>query len=387
MENKLGALRTGEFPVAGEPARWTADHLRDLSPTSINYAPVIGGDDFARVGDDIDIWDAWPVQDATGEPVVFAQGITLWMALGSPHFDDPDERHSHARIHLFQREGNDWLHLGQVMPEGFSPGSREWSGSAVLEPDGRRLTLYFTAAGVRGEAALGFLQRLFLAEARLQGGPGTYKFVEWGGLREIVERDPAYYMASDSGGCGPGKIKAFRDPAYFRDPNSGLHYAFFAGSHAGSASAYNGVIGAAVAPADNVADWKILPPLIDADGLNNELERPHVILHAGKYYLFWSTQTHVFDPEGPMGPTGLYGMVADSLEGDWQPLNGTGLVFANPPEAPAQAYSWLVLPDLGVISFVDNWGQLPGTGPVRFGASFAPEIRLALDGAIATIAG
>jgi levansucrase len=68
-------------------------------------------------------------------------------------------------------------------------------------------------------------------------------------------------------------------------------------------------------------------------------------------------------------------------------LNGTGLVFANPPEAPAQAYSWLVLPDLGVISFVDNWGQLPGTGPVRFGASFAPEIRLALDGAIATIAG
>ncbi|HTM96970.1 MAG TPA: glycoside hydrolase family 68 protein, partial [Croceibacterium sp.] len=66
-------------------------------------------------------------------------------------------------------------------------------------------------------------------------------------------------------------------------------------------------------------------------------------------------------------------------------LNGTGLVFANPPEAPAQAYSWLVLPDLSVTSFVDNWGREPAE-PRRFGASFAPALHLRLDGANAVLA-
>jgi len=194
-------------------------------------------------------------------------------------------------------------------------------------------------------------------------------------------------MATDGAQGGPGTIKAFRDPAYFRDPVSGSHYVFFAGSLAGSRSAFNGVVGAAVAGGDPVDDWRILPPLLSADGLNNELERPHVVHHGGAYYLFWSTQVHVFDPAGPTGPTGLYGMVSDRLDGGWEPLNRTGLVFANPPQAPAQAYSWLVLPDLSVTSFVDDWGPIDGARGRRFGATFAPDLRLRLDGAAAMLAG
>lgn len=49
------------------------------------------------------------------------------------------------------------------------------------------------------------------------------------------------------------------------------------GSLAGSTFACNGVIGAAVAGHDTAGEWRILPPLVSADGLNNELERPHVI--------------------------------------------------------------------------------------------------------------
>ena len=64
-----------------------------------------------------------------------------------------------------------------------------------------------------------------------------------------------------------------------------------------------------------------------------------------------------------------------------RPLNGTGLVFANPPEAPNQAYSWLVMPDLQVTSFIDDWGNpSPGGQERRFGATFAPMLRLRLDG-------
>ncbi len=68
--------------------------------------------------------------------------------------------------------------------------------------------------------------------------------------------------------------------------------------------------------------------------VNNELERPHVIALDGLYYMFWSTQTHVFAPSARHAPTGLDGMVSSSLAGGWRPLNGSGLVFANPRAAP-----------------------------------------------------
>src|SRR5690606_34212386 len=100
-----------------------------------------------------------------------------------------------------------------------------------------------------------------------------------------------------------------------------------------------------------------------------------------------STQKQVFDPQGPAGPTGLYGMVSERLMDGWRPLNGTGLVFGNPSQAPQQAYSWLVMPDLQVTSFVDDWGNAAPGGPDRrFGGTFAPMLRLRLDGAEASLA-
>ncbi|MBO9711729.1 MAG: glycoside hydrolase family 68 protein [Sphingomonas sp.] len=345
-------------------------------------APLIGEGDFKRIADDLDVWDAWPVQQRDGHPAALEDGTTLWMALGAPRFPDPDERHGHARIHLLARRGEDWRHLGPAMPDGFSPGSREWSGSAVLEPDGTTLTLYFTATGRRGEPTLTFEQRLYRAIATLdRESDKSPRLCHWRDLQEIVVRDPVLYMASDAGAAEVGRIKAFRDPAYFLDPASGAQYLLFAASLAGSSSEFNGVIGAAIAGDVEGKEWRILPPLVSADTLNNELERPHMLQRDGLYYLFWSTQRHVFNPEGPMGPTGLYGMVSERIDRGWRPINGTGLVFANPPEAPKQAYSWLVLPDLSVTSFVDEWGAGESySGPRRFGASFAPMLRLVLSG-------
>jgi len=359
------------------PMRWTADHVRAIGTAAIAVTPQIRADDFSRVSPDFDLWDAWPIQEPGGLPAVLPDGSTLWMALAAPHFPDPDERHAHARIHLLNRSDEAWVDLGPAMPDGFSPGSREWSGSAVLDGERSEVSLYFTAAGRRGEAELTFEQRIFGARASLDLTGPRPRLIGWRDLAEIVERDPAYYMTSDEGRGSVGTIKAFRDPAFFVDPADGASYIFFAGSAAHSASDYNGVVGAARADAKAPAGWRTLAPLVSADGLNNELERPHVIVKGNLYYLFWSTQSHVFDAAGPAGPTGLYGVVGESIAGPWRPINGSGLVFANPPEAPQQAYSWLVLPDLRVVSFVDDWGS---GSERRFGATFAPMLRLVLNG-------
>lgn len=377
------ARSRGEYAATA----WTADHVRTIEDQQHSTAPLIGDGDFRRISDDLDIWDAWPVQEPGGQPASLRDGSTLWMALGSPRFADPDERHGHARIHLLHERAGAWLPLGPAMPDGFSPGSREWSGSAVANPGANTVTLYFTATGRRGEARATFEQRIFSATATLHDDDPQPRLDDWRELREIVVRDPAHYMASDSGPSAVGAIKAFRDPFYFADPADGCAYLLFAASAAGSSSDFNGVVGVARADAQATTGWRTMAPLISADGLNNELERPHVVMREGRYYLFWSTQGHVFDPTGAVGPTGLYGMVGESMAGPWRPVNGTGLVFANPPEAPRQAYSWLVLPDLRVISFVDDWGTGPRTGPARrFGASFAPVLRLEVEGESARLA-
>jgi levansucrase len=185
----------------------------------------------------------------------------------------------------------------------------------------------------------------------------------------------------------PGFIKGFRDPAHFRDPRDGASYLLFTGSLKQSASAFNACIGIARATDDTLTNWTILPPIVTADGLNNEQERPVMIHRDGRYYLFWSTQRKVFAPDGPSGPNGLYGMVADAVTGPYEPLNGTGLVAGNPEDLPYQSYSWWVDQDLNVSGFADLPGVAPG-GQVddaawrrnHFAGTPAPLFRIAMDG-------
>ncbi len=343
---------------------WTAAHVASLAPGAWPEAPLIDAACCRPVVPGHWLWDFWPAQDDAGD-VVTIEGGELWFSLSAPHSSDPLDRHGAARIRAFHRQGGHWRDLGNAMPDGWSPGSREWSGSAVVRGD--RLTLWFTAAGRRGEPVLSFEQRLFETHAILTPGiltpgivtPGILTsgpgFAHWTMPAELVASDGGWYdFARDMVGS-IGTIKAFRDPAWFRDPLDGTEYLLFTASVARSAFSHNGAVGIAVLHDDQ---WRLLPPLVTAEGVNNELERPHIVVIGGRYHLFWSTQSIVFAP-GLTAPTGLYGMVAQRMAGPWQPIAGSGLVLANPADAPAQAYSWLVASDRSISSFVD---VLPGHG-------------------------
>jgi levansucrase len=351
---------------------WTHQHLATIDPQRIPAAPVIARSQTVPLLPGIDLWDYWPVTEADGR-VARIEGGTLWMLLSAPALGDPDLRHGIARIRLMHERDGLWRDLGPLFREGFTPGSREWSGSAIVDADHRRLTLYFTAAGVRGESRLSYRQRLFETSGDLDGVQPS----NWSMPRECVAPDGRVYTRDMEGGGAIGTIKAFRDPDFFRDPADGQEYLLFTGSLAQSRSPWNGAIGIARRAGEA---WALLPPLVTADGVNNELERPHLIARDGRYYLFWCTQAKVF-ADGITAPNGLYGMVAESLAGPWRPLNGSGLVLANPSAAAFQAYSWLVLHDLRIISFVDLAGTAvpPADARRHFGGTPAPVLRIAIE--------
>jgi levansucrase len=373
----------GELDTA-VTSQWRAVDLARLAPAPATTIPPIPLDLPRPLISGLDLWDMWPVQHADGRTADF-DGTALWFVLAAPIGPDPDLRHFEARIHLLTERAGQWHHCGCALPDGFSPGSREWAGSAIYRQDNARLTLYFTAAGHRGDACDNWAQRLFEADATVTVSGDQAQLSDWGDLRESLVADDHHYIKVGPGIGRPGFIKGFRDPAYFADPIMDRQFLLFTASLKHGHSEWNGAIG--IAELDDVGAWQSLPPLVSMDGINNELERPHLVVHQGLYYLFFSTQTKMFAPGVAAGPNGLYAMVSERALGPYRPVNGTGLVAGNPESAPFQGYSWWVTSDLVVHSFADI---LDATATdviddaawrrTHFGGVPAPRFRLILDG-------
>jgi len=361
---------------------WSADMLSRIPEQSDSELPVITASDVVPVIADHDVWDMWQIAYADGCTAII-DGCSWWFFLATPKFDDPDDRHDAARIFLTSYGTDGWHNHGVTFPDSFTPGSREWSGSTVLGDDDETLTMYFTASGRRGDPRT-FEQRLFETQGRFVNGTT----LDWSGPVESISADGTFYRPADQVEGVDGRIKGFRDPGYFLDPADDTEYLLFAGSAGWVDTVDDGVIGVA-ARAAGESVWTVRPPLIESIGVNSELERPHIVLHAGLYYLFWSTQAKRFGP-GIDAPTGLYGMVANTIAGPWRPLNGSGLVAANPAAEPFQAYCWWVTGELDVISFVDFWGlggmepNTPERRRARFGGTAAPWFCLTLNDDTAT---
>ncbi len=373
-------------------AVWSRKHVAQLDGASVDRLPFITDRDVVPVVEGIDIWDSWPIRTPAGS-IADVCGNVVWVVLATPFDDDPSLRHDVAELRaVVWHDDGTFVDLGPLF-DGTPLGNRQWAGSTLL--DGDRVIAYYTAAGLPDASPPGFRQRPAMATATVQCVDDAIRFVGWSEHVEILQPDPARYDTADDADGEPGFIKAFRDPFPFVDPTSGEEYLLFTGSLAPARSAtdFNGAIGIARRAGSSGDGWELLDPLVTADGVNNELERPHVVVHADRYYLFFSTQSRTFHPD-VAGPTGLYGFVADELLGPYEPLNGHGCVFANPPERPLQVYSWLVLDDLDVIGFIDAFGIDAGgnvisTGASRptFGGTFSPTMHIWLDGARAGLAG
>ena len=375
-------------------SQWTAAHVAAIAGQPVPAAPIIEPQQATPVLSEHDLWDLWPLQNADGSIAKIAGGA-LWMVLSAPRLDDPGLRHDIARIRMLHLVDGQWHDCGLLFPNDLNPGSREWSGSARYDAATSAVTAYFTATGRRGDTTQNFEQRLFQTTGNLGLSGLTPTISGWSAAEPLVTNDGAFYvdLLKDQG--VPGNIRGFRDPYWFRDPSDNCAFIFFTGSQPGSAHDCSGVVGFARAiSCYGETGFELMPPVISADGVANEMERPHMIVRDGQYYLFWSSQHGIFAADGPKGPSGLYGMVGPSVTGPFEPLNGTGLVIANPPEEPRQAYCWQVLDTLDVVSFVDHWG-LNGRDPIvdpdlnraQFGGTVAPMLKIEIEGPNTTLLG
>jgi levansucrase len=381
---------SAKFSGDGEDAPvsyWTAGHVAVIAGQPLPEAPLIDASHTLPLLPESDLWDLWPVQNPDGSVAKIAGG-ELWMVLSAPRMDDPDMRHDVARIRLLFRRDGFWQDRGLLFPDELNPGTREWSGSARYDASHGTITTYFTASGRRGEGGHSFEQRLFETSGLLDLSQDLPVISDWSIARPVAPNDGNLYVDVRIDQGVPGNINGFRDPYWLRDPADGRAYILFTGSQARSLHSHNGVVGLARAiDGKGEGGFELLPPIINADGVCNEMERPHLVIRDGLYYLFWSSQNSVFAADGPKGPSGLYGMVGPSIFGPYEPLNGTGLVITNPAAEPRQAYCWQVLDTLEVYSFIDHWGLNgrdittdPALRRQQFGGTIAPVLKIAIEG-------
>ncbi len=354
------------------------------------------------------VWDAWPIRNPDGSVTEF-DGWVIMVALSSTWNEVEETGHAFYTLselrYWYTRDG-EWRPGGRIFEREEGLGSRQWAGSALYDPDTDEVTLFYTAVGDPDAASLeedeapgtvsifneaigrpSTVQRLASATATVAVTDDGIAFENVGDHRIIGEADGFWYdtyetyLASEA-------VYGFRDPEFFVNPLTGEEHILFTANAAGVPGPYNGTVG--MLTRNDEGDWDMEPPILISAGVNSQLERPHVVTRDDGLYLFFSTHDFTFSPE-VAGPRGLYGFRAASgnIRGHLVPLNEHGLVAANPRSAPAQVYSYLVLPDGRVMSYLNVlWGfaQRPEYEDLEMFGAPAPMFQLSLDGNTAMVA-
>lgn len=415
-------------------------------------------------GEQVWVWDTWPMTDENSDQIAYNGWEIIFSLTADAQagyaFDD---RHSHARLGFFYREADvatedrpengGWIYGGNVFADGLSASIfedqsytsvTEWSGSTRFF-DGGALKIFYTAvahypddedrsgcgSGGSGGYACDSLTdpRIVMTQAQLEADEDGVRITTADQVNELLVPDGIYYQTREQ-----NPYLNFRDPFTFEDPAyPGQTFMVFEGNTAGDrgtvactaedlgyqddeplaedpddvtatgANLSMGNVGLAVAENEDLTSWRFLPPLLSANCVNDQTERPQVYLQDGKYYLFtishrstYARGTEVDTDETFYldGPDGVYGFVGEGLRSDYQPLNsGSGLTLGNPTNLgfpvgtsaepaegqtayPFQSYSHYVMPGGLVQSFIDAIGN----PDVVRGGTLAPTVRLIIEG-------
>ncbi|SER43924.1 levansucrase [Azotobacter beijerinckii] len=392
------------------------------------------------------VWDSWPLTDANANQYS-VNGQEIIFSLVADRNLVFDERHVFAKIGYFYRPAGipanlrpangGWTYGGLVFDEGVTgqifedqsySHQTQWSGSARIFPGGE-IKLFFTDVAFYRDAAGKDIKpydpKIALSVGKVHANKEGVKFTGFDKVIPLLSADGTYYQTGEQ-----NPYFNFRDPFTFEDPaHPGETFMVFEGNSAmpresatcsaedlgyregdpyaetveqvnASGATYQiGNIGLAKAKNADLTEWEFLPPILSANCVTDQTERPQIYMKDGKYYLFTISHRGTY-AAGLDGPEGVYGFVGNGIRSDYQPMNqGSGLVLGNPtnlnfnggfPFAPDynqpfghfQSYSHYVMPGGLVQSFIDTIGT---EGNFRRGGTLAPTVKIDIEGASSAV--
>ena len=378
---------------------WTKSDASKINLNLINTLPHFDIN-FPVISDELFAWDFMPLKDLKTNDIVKVDKWYVVFSLGckkEPHIylnednsydiqSDWENRHMRASIHFWYTEGQKdsvWHYGNEVITQ---PNKASWSGTPFLK--GNKVQFYFTS--VDNETP-------FITYTSLDISANNTEVIinNRSEIKTILEPDGKYYQTFVQ-----NPYLNFRDPSPFINPEDGELYMVFEGNMAGYVGTFNiekediglvpkyfknepsycsqvGCIGIAKAKDKEGNEWEMLPPLLTAKGITEQTERPHVVFKNNKVYLFTIAHKHLFN-NTLTGAEGLFGFYADSLFDTYKPLNESGLVITNPPSSTYQAYSFYVLNNGLVLSFIDSV-QTINSDTFRIGGTVSPTIQLTIN--------
>lgn len=423
----------------------TAGSKQNSMPAELTM-PAVPQDFPDMSNEQVWVWDSWPLTDedanqysVNGQEIIFSLVADRNLVF--------DERHVFAKIGYFYRpagvpaderpENGGWTYgglvfdegvTGQIFPDQSYSHQTQWSGSARISKGGE-IKLFFTdVAFYRNEDGSNrkpYDPRIALSVGKVHANENGVKLTGFDKVTDLLQADGTYYQTGEQ-----NEFFNFRDPFTFEDPaHPGETFMVFEGNSAmpresatcneedlgyhegdpyaesveqvnASGATYQiGNVGLAKAKNKELTEWEFLPPILSANCVTDQTERPQIYMKDGKYYLFTISHRGTF-ANGIDGPEGVYGFVGDGIRSDYQPMNaGSGLALGNPtnlnfaggqPFAPDfnqpighfQAYSHYVMPGGLVQSFIDTIGT---EGDFRRGGTLAPTVKIDIDGASSAV--
>nr|3WPY_A Chain A, Beta-fructofuranosidase [Microbacterium saccharophilum]3WPY_B Chain B, Beta-fructofuranosidase [Microbacterium saccharophilum]3WPY_C Chain C, Beta-fructofuranosidase [Microbacterium saccharophilum] len=414
----------------------TAPSRENSMPASVTM-PTVPQDFPDMSNEQVWVWDTWPLTDEDANQYS-VNGWEIIFSLVADRNLGFDDRHVFAKIGYFYRpagvpaaerpENGGWTYGGLVFKEGVTgqifedqsfSHQTQWTGSARVSKNGE-IKLFFTDVAFYrnsdGTNIKPYDPRIALSVGKVKANKKGVTLTGFNKVTDLLQADGTYYQTG-----AQNEFFNFRDPFTFEDPaHPGETFMVFEGNSAmqretatcneadlgyrqgdpyaetvddvnASGATYQiGNVGLAKAKNKQLTEWEFLPPILSANCVTDQTERPQIYFKDGKSYLFTISHRGTF-AAGLDGPEGVYGFVGDGIRSDYQPLNGgSGLALGNPtnlnflggqPFAPDvnqhpghfQAYSHYVMPGGLVQSFIDTIGTHDDF--VR-GGTLAPTVKM-----------
>ncbi|MFH8253315.1 glycoside hydrolase family 68 protein, partial [Microbacterium sp. B2969] len=226
---------------------------------------------------------------------------------------------------------------GQIFDDKSYSHQTQWSGSARVSKNGE-IKLFFTDVAFYrnpdGSNRKPYDPRIALSVGKVHVGAKGVTFTGFNKVTSLLQADGTYYQTG-----AQNEFFNFRDPFTFEDPaHPGETYMVFEGNsgmpretatcnagdlgyqpgdpHAETVDQVNasgatyqiGNIGLAKAKNKDLTEWEFLPPILSANCVTDQTERPQFVIKDGKYYLFTISHRSTF-AAGLDGPEGVYGFV------------------------------------------------------------------------------